>query len=92
MQDSGDGNSATSDGVFVFTSSAPSGNAATGNAVCTSGIVAEFDGQTEIDSPSIFAISSGNALPAPHILTTADLNPSGPIDQLAGPNITALSV
>jgi predicted extracellular nuclease len=82
MQDSGDGNSATSDGVFVFTSSAPSGNAVVGNAVCTSGTVAEFDGQTEIDTPMVFAISSGNALPAPHILTTADLNPLGPIDQL----------
>jgi hypothetical protein len=82
MQDAGDGNAATSDGIFVFTSSAPSGNAVVGNAVCTSGTAGEFDGQTEIDSPNFFAMSSGNALPAPHVLTTADLNPAGPIDQL----------
>jgi hypothetical protein len=82
LQDGGDGNPATSDGIFVFTSSAPSGNAVVGNAVCTTGKVAEFDSQTELDSPVFFAMSSGNALPAPHVLTTADLNPDGPIDQL----------
>jgi predicted extracellular nuclease len=82
MQDAGDGNSATSDGIFVFTSSAPSGNAIAGNSVCTTGRVAEFNGQTELDSPTFFATSSGNSLPAPHVLTTTDLNPSGPIDQL----------
>ena len=82
MQDTGDGNPATSDGIFVFTSSAPSGNAFVGNAVCTTGKVAEFDGQTELDLPTFFATSTGNALPAPHVLTTTDLNPNGPIDQL----------
>lgn len=82
VQDSGDGNPATSDGVFVFTSSAPSGNAVLGNALCVTGQVAEFSGQTELNSPTFFAISSGNALPAAHVLTTSDLSPSGPIDQL----------
>ncbi|HEX3875557.1 MAG TPA: lamin tail domain-containing protein, partial [Bryobacteraceae bacterium] len=37
VQDAGDGNSATSDGVFVFTSSAPSGNEAVGNNMCVTG-------------------------------------------------------
>jgi predicted extracellular nuclease len=82
MQDAGDGNPATSDGIFVFTSSTPSGNAVVGNSVCTTGKVAEFDGQTELDTPTFFAISSANPLPSPHILTTSDLNPAGPIDQL----------
>jgi len=82
VQDSGDGNAATSDGIFVFTSSAPSGNAVVGNLVCVTGVAAEFDGQTELDSPAFFAVSSGNPLPAPHVLTTSDLNPAGPIDQL----------
>ena len=76
------GNSATSDGIYVFTSSAPSGNAIPGNSVCVSGIATEYQGQTELDSPAFFALSSGNALPAPYSLTTSDLNPAGPIDQL----------
>ena len=62
MQDGGDGNPATSDGIFVFTSSAPYGNAVAGNSVCTSGKVAEFDGETELDSHIFFAMSSGNAV------------------------------
>ena len=53
VQDSGDGNDATSDGIFVFTSSAPSGNAIAGNSACVSGLAAEFDGQTEIDAPLV---------------------------------------
>lgn len=82
VQDSGDGNPASSDGIFVFTSSAPSGNAVVGNAVCVTGTAAEFDGQTELDTPAFFAISSGNPLPAPQVLSTSDLNPAGPLDQL----------
>ncbi|HEX4133856.1 MAG TPA: lamin tail domain-containing protein [Bryobacteraceae bacterium] len=82
IQDSGDGNDATSDGIFVFTSSAPSGNAVSGNAVCVTGAAAEFDGQTELDSPTYFALSGNHPLPTPHVLTSSDLNPAGPIDQL----------
>ncbi len=82
VQDAGDGNPATSDGIFVFTNSAPSGNAVSGNLVCVTGTAAEFDGQTELDGPTFFAVSSGNALPAPYVLTTGDLSPSGPLDQL----------
>ncbi|HEX3877926.1 MAG TPA: hypothetical protein VHW24_13130, partial [Bryobacteraceae bacterium] len=95
VQDAGDGNSATSDGVFVFTSSAPSGNEAVGNNMCVTGRVAEFDGQTELDSPTAFALSTGNALPATHVLTTTDLNAAGPIDQLekySGMRVSVLSM
>jgi len=82
VQDGGDGNDATSDGIFVFTSSAPSGNAVVGNSVCVTGTAAEYSGQTELNSPTFFAISSGNPLPSPHVLTASDLSPSGPLDQL----------
>jgi uncharacterized protein len=78
----GDNNPGTSDGIFVFTSSAPSGAAVAGNLVCVSGTVEEFQGQTEINSPSTAAMASFQVLPAPVILTTTDLNPDGPVDQL----------
>jgi len=82
MQDSGDGNFMTSDGIYVFTNSAPGGNAAVGNAVCVAGKVSEYQGQTELDTPTFFAISTGNGLPSPYTLTVADLSPSGSLDQL----------
>lgn len=80
----------TSEGVFVFTSSAPPPTVAVGNALQVTGTVAEFvpasdvnsPSQTEIDSPSITLISTGNPLPAAVNLTTADTDPNGPIDQL----------
>lgn len=68
MQDAlGDGDAATSDGVFVFTSTAPT--VSVGDAVSVRGAVAEFaaDAQalslTEIVSPTVTVQSSGNALP-----------------------------
>jgi predicted extracellular nuclease len=91
MPPPGDGDPNTSDGIFVFTSSAPPAAAVSGNAVCVTGTVQEFipstdplsPSQTEIASTtSIFAISSGNALPAPVVLTAADTNPAGALLQL----------
>jgi predicted extracellular nuclease len=79
----------TSEGVFVFTSSAPS--VAIGDAVIVRGTVAEFIPSadpnsppvTEISgSPTITLISSGNALPTPITLTAADTSPTGSIEQL----------
>jgi predicted extracellular nuclease len=78
----GDSNDNTSDGIFVFTSSAPSGAAVVGNPVCVSGAVSEFQGQTEIASPTLFALGSAQPLPAPVTLTSSNFNPSGPLDQL----------
>lgn len=88
LQDpAGDGNPATSDAIFVFTSSAPSG-VAVGDSVQVTGEVTEFepsgndepDGAsppdpktaTEIVGPTILVNSSGNALPA--ALDAASLN------------------
>lgn len=64
----GDGNAATSDGVFVYTASAP--NVRVGDALSVRGTVTEFAGDagslsvTEITAPVVTVQSSGNALPA----------------------------
>jgi predicted extracellular nuclease len=68
-----DSDPATSEGIFVFTNSAPT--VQVGDSVAVSGKVAEFRPggssgatnltQTEIDNPQIVVFSSGNPLPAP---------------------------
>ena len=70
-----DSNDATSEGIFVFTGSTPT--VAIGDAVRVEGNVNEFRGSdtnnltiTEIDSPVVSVLSSGNALPAAVILGT----------------------
>jgi hypothetical protein len=70
-----DADPATSEGLFVFTSSAPS--VAVGDAVQVDGLVAEFRPggatgnnltQTEITSPAIDVLSSGSTLPGPSVI------------------------
>jgi predicted extracellular nuclease len=71
-----DGNDATSEGLFIFTSSVPT--VAVGDAVRVSGRVTEFrpGGATTFNltttelgnSPSVAVLSSGNALPAPTVI------------------------
>ena len=78
MQDpSPDADDATSEGIFVFTSSAPT--VAVGDSVSVSGRVQEFrpggvsNGNlttTELASPTISLLSSGNPLPAPIVMGT----------------------
>jgi predicted extracellular nuclease len=78
MQDPvSDANVATSEGIFVFTSSAPSVNV--GDAVSVSGTVVEFRPggsttanltTTEITGPSITVLSTGNPLPAATVVGT----------------------
>lgn len=67
-----DADPATSEGVFVFTSSAPKVSA--GDAVTVTGTVSEYvpggtssgnQSVTEITRPQVTIVSSGNALPAP---------------------------
>jgi predicted extracellular nuclease len=85
---SDDGDPATSEGVIVFTGSAPT--VAAGQYLEVTGIVDEFipsadpnsPPKTEIAVASTLVFSSGNALPAPVTITAADTNPAGPIDQL----------
>src|SRR4030095_8824126 len=74
---------ATSEAVFVFTSSAPpvtGGDAVTGNL----GSIVEFFNRTEINTSSsdVTVTSSGNPLPAPIMLTTSILNAGGTVAQL----------
>jgi predicted extracellular nuclease/Ca2+-binding RTX toxin-like protein len=81
----GDGNAATSDGVFVFTGGAPT--VAVGDEATVRGAVAEYAGDTagltvtEITAPTVTVASHGNALPAA-ILIGADgiLPPTQVID------------
>ncbi|WP_196518189.1 choice-of-anchor I family protein [Nostoc sp. WHI] len=69
-----DANDATSEGIFVFTRSAPT--VAIGDSVQVSGTVTEFRpgnnannlSTTQITSPTIVKLSSGNALPSATIL------------------------
>ncbi len=85
-----DADPATSEGLFVFTSSAPPAAAAVGNRVRVTGTVQEFapstdpnsPTETEIVSPVVIGLSSGNPMPAAIVLTEANTNPAGPIDQL----------
>lgn len=77
----GDGNSATSDGIFVFTTTAP--NVLVGDAVSISGAVQEFlpgaNTQnltvTRIVPTSVVVDSSGNALPAAVLIGTGGILP-----------------
>ncbi|BAZ15815.1 5'-nucleotidase/2',3'-cyclic phosphodiesterase [Calothrix sp. NIES-4071] len=69
-----DNNDATSEGIFVFTSSAPT--VAVGDSILVSGTVTEFRAGnnsdnltiTEITSPTVTKLSSGNALPTAIVL------------------------
>ena len=70
----------TSEGIFVFTSSAPPAAAAIGNSVNVTGTVAEFSPPsdptspplTEITGPAVSVQSTGNPLPAPVTITASD--------------------
>jgi predicted extracellular nuclease len=76
--------------VFVFTSTAPPPAAAVGNAVQVTATVAEFIPSqdplqpplTELTSPTVVQISTGNTLPTATPITTTDLPPGGTIEQL----------
>src|SRR5262249_6557675 len=81
-----DSDPATSEGVFVFTSSAPT--VAVGESVTVNGRVAEFTPggvstnnlpTTEIDAPRITVVSSGNPLPAPVVVGTGGRIPPGDV-------------
>jgi hypothetical protein len=72
-----DADPATSEALFVFTSSAPPPAATVGNAVRVTGRVSEFrpGGSastnltlTQLVAPSITLLSTGNALPAPTVI------------------------
>ncbi|WP_217544210.1 endonuclease/exonuclease/phosphatase family protein [Streptomyces sp. GbtcB6] len=70
-----DDNPATSEGVFVFTSSTP--KVAVGDSVTVTGTVSEYvpggastgnQSLTEITKPTVTTVSTGNAVPAPVVI------------------------
>ncbi|MGW7414215.1 endonuclease/exonuclease/phosphatase family protein [Streptomyces sp. NPDC054863] len=72
----GDGNPATSEGVFVFTGTNPT--VAAGDAVRVSGTVTEYvpgglksgnQSLTQLSKPTVTVLSSGNAIPAPVVVS-----------------------
>ena len=89
-----DSDPATSEALFVFTNTAPT--VQVGDSVIVGGTVAEFRPgndptnltQTEIDSPAITIVSTGNALPPPVILGAGGRAiPSGAVDASAPGNV-----
>lgn len=88
-----DANANTSEGIFVFTSSAPPVAAAIGNSVAVSATVADFIPAGEPNDPrisltelgtvtNVSVLSTGNTLPAAITLTAADTTANGGLDQL----------
>jgi uncharacterized protein len=88
-----DGNPQTSEGIYVYTKSEPTGEASIGNLISVTGIVTEFKKKTEPDSLTITEISMYKdkdiikvisktvALPKPIVLSADDFK-SNKIDQL----------
>ncbi|MGW1193718.1 endonuclease/exonuclease/phosphatase family protein [Streptomyces sp. NPDC002559] len=94
-----DADPATSEGIFVYTGSAPT--VAVGDAVTVSGTVTEYvpggldsgnQSLTQISKPAVTVVSSGNALPAPVRITSRSVpsryTPEG--DPAAGGSVNAL--
>ncbi|MFD5189804.1 endonuclease/exonuclease/phosphatase family protein [Streptomyces sp. NPDC058357] len=94
-----DADPATSEGIFVYTGSAPT--VAVGDAVTVSGTVTEYvpgglgsgnQSLTQISKPAVAVVSSGNALPAPVRITERSVpsrySPAG--DPAADGSVNAL--
>lgn len=86
-----DGDPNTSEGIFVFTSSAPPPAATIGNRVNVTGTVTEFRPSSDpnsppltqiSNSPTVTVVSTNNPLPAPVTITPADTSPTGTVEQL----------
>jgi uncharacterized repeat protein (TIGR01451 family) len=85
-----DADPATSEGVFVFTSGAPPAAAVVGALVQVTATVVEFvppsdslqPPLTELSSPTVVQLSTGNPLPVAIPLTATFPDPAGPHDQL----------
>ena len=97
----------TSEGIFVFTSSAPPAAATIGNRVQVTGTVQEFSPPsdlnsppaTELISPTVVQLSTGNPLPAPILITAAETtqasetaNPLDSLEEYEGMRVTVASL
>ncbi|MGW5654513.1 endonuclease/exonuclease/phosphatase family protein [Streptomyces humi] len=96
-----DDDPATSEGVFVFTSSTP--KAAVGDSVTVTGTVSEYvpggastgnQSVTEITKPTVTTVSTGNAVPAPVVIDKKSVPsayaPAG--DAAAGNSVNGLTL
>ena len=93
----------TSEGIFVFTSTAPPATAAIGNRIRVTGTVTEFTPSTNLNQLSITEIvsvtaiqvlSTGNPLPTPVVLTSADFNAAstpGTAEKFEGMRVSAIN-
>lgn len=91
--DKTDGNPLTSEGIYVYTKSEPTADAAIGNLISVTGTVQEFKRKSEPDSLTITelsvykdkdiikVISKAGSLPKPVVLSADDFKPNK-IDQL----------
>lgn len=97
----------TSEGIFVFTSSTPPAAAAIGNAVNVTGTIQEFIPSadpnspplTELISPSVVLLSTGNGLPAAITITASETtqasetsNPLDSLEEYEGMRVTVPSL
>lgn len=97
-----DGDPLTSDGVFVFTASAPAAALAAGDVVSVTGTVIEFVPSADLVSPPLteltnasFAEVGTSALPAAVPLSSADVDPAGgplQLERLEGMLVSAASL
>ena len=70
LQDAGDGNPATSDGLFVFNGNTDS--VAPGQVVRVTGTVADFQGQTQLTPTAVVACGTGSIAPTDLLLPFPD--------------------
>lgn len=85
-----DGDAASSEGIYIYSRNPVPSAAVVGNRVRVTGTVSEYTDSdnlnqlsvTELTGPSVSLIASGQALPAPIVLTDADANAASAIDRL----------
>jgi predicted extracellular nuclease len=82
-----DGDPATSDGIFVFDGSSPATPVVVGDLVEVQGTVAEFEGETQLEFPTVTILSVGNPLPT---AATVDLPTTGTVANSAGVRVADL--
>ena len=97
----------TSEGIFVFTSSAPPAAAVIGNSVQVTGTIQEFIPSsdpfspplTELTSPTVTLLSTGNPLPASINITAGETtqasettNPLDTLEEFEGMRVTVASL
>jgi predicted extracellular nuclease len=93
----------TSQGIFVFTTTAPPADAVVGNRVSVTGTVNEFTPTTNLNQrsitqigsvTSIMLLSTGNPLPTPIVLSAADFSATstpGTAEKFEGMRVTIAS-